>query len=302
MKVLLDCDNTFGIPDHDVDDGLALLYLLGREEVDVLGVTCTFGNADVDTVFRNTRRFLHEIGRAEIPCLRGGTPEEPDSPAARFLADTVRRNRGEVTLLATGALTNLCGAHRCDPSFFTHVSRIVTMGGITSPLVIGGQTLDELNFSRDPRATQAVLSCRAPLTVITANLCLQALFGHDEFLCLEANRHVPVNAYLLEALYPWRRAMEQVFGLQGFHNWDTTAAVYVTDPSLFRDQRRRLTSSLAELSRGFLCTDESRSGGHTVNMPSAILDPEAFNRSVLDAWQRTPLRKGEGDHEGCDLS
>lgn len=28
-KLLFDCDNTMGIPDCDIDDGLCLLYLLG---------------------------------------------------------------------------------------------------------------------------------------------------------------------------------------------------------------------------------------------------------------------------------
>ena len=211
MKVILDCDNTFGIPDHDVDDGLALLYLLGREDVDLVGVTCALGNADVDTVFRNTERFLQEIGRPEIPHFRGGSPDQPDSPAARFLADTVGKNPGEITLLATGALTNLYGAHLCDPAFFQRLSGVVTMGGVTSPLVIGGHSLDELNFSCDPRATHAVLSSPVRTTVITGNLCLQALFGDTEFRHLEDNHHVPAYAYLLKPLIPggvpWSRSL-----------------------------------------------------------------------------------------------
>jgi len=30
-KVILDFDNTMGLRDHEVDDGLVLLYLLGRQ-------------------------------------------------------------------------------------------------------------------------------------------------------------------------------------------------------------------------------------------------------------------------------
>lgn len=288
MKVILDCDNTFGIPDQDVDDGLALLYLLGCEGVELLGVTCTFGNASVDKVFRNTQRFLQEIGRPDIPLFRGGTPDQLGSPAARFLADTVGKNPGEITLLATGALTNLYGAHLCDPSFFHHLSHIVTMGGITSPLAIRGHSLDELNFSCDPRATQVVLSSPARTTVITGNLCLQALFGDAGFRHLEENGHFPAYAYLLKALHPWRNTMEQVFGLKGFHNWDTTAAVYVTDPTLFRDERRRLASTLEDLRKGFLRTEDSQADGFTINMPSEIVDPDRFNRRILEAWQRLP--------------
>ena len=43
-KIILDCDNTMGVIDCDVDDGLALLYLLGCPDVNLLGITCTYGN------------------------------------------------------------------------------------------------------------------------------------------------------------------------------------------------------------------------------------------------------------------
>lgn len=290
MKVLLDCDNTFGIPDHDVDDGLALLYLLGREdEVELLGVTSTFGNADPETVFRNSGRFLREIGRPDIPLFRGGTPEEPLSPAARFLADTVAAHPGEITLLATGALTNLYGARLCDPSFFERLAGIVAMGGVTAPLVLGGEPMEEINFSRDPRAAHAVLASPAQTTVITGNLCLQALFGEAEYRCLEEAAHHPVFAYLLKALYPWRQTMEQVFGVKGFYNWDTTAAVYATDPGLFRDEAFPLASTPADLQAGSLRRAEAPAEAPRLNVPSAILDVDAFNRLILASWRRLRL-------------
>ena len=41
-KLVLVFDNTMGIPHCDVDDGLALLYLLGREEIEILGLVACF--------------------------------------------------------------------------------------------------------------------------------------------------------------------------------------------------------------------------------------------------------------------
>ena len=37
-KIIFDCDNTFGVKDCDVDDGLALMYLLGNRETQLLGI------------------------------------------------------------------------------------------------------------------------------------------------------------------------------------------------------------------------------------------------------------------------
>ena len=41
-RIIYDCDNTFGIKDCDVDDGLALIYLLGSKEAELLGVSTTY--------------------------------------------------------------------------------------------------------------------------------------------------------------------------------------------------------------------------------------------------------------------
>ena len=35
-NVIFDCDNTYGIKDCDVDDGLALIYLIGNSDVNLL--------------------------------------------------------------------------------------------------------------------------------------------------------------------------------------------------------------------------------------------------------------------------
>ena len=53
-KIIHDCDCTFGINGCDVDDGLALLYLLGDPEAEVLGVTTTYGNNTLEKVYENT--------------------------------------------------------------------------------------------------------------------------------------------------------------------------------------------------------------------------------------------------------
>ena len=76
IPVILDCDNTMGIPGCDVDDGLALLYLLGSPEVRLLGVTCSYGNSTQEAVCRSTTALLSRWGRQDIPVLRGS--EGPD--------------------------------------------------------------------------------------------------------------------------------------------------------------------------------------------------------------------------------
>ena len=59
-KIIHDCDCTFGIQGCDVDDGLALIYLLGDPDAEVLGVTTTFGNNQIDRVYPATKKLLKD--------------------------------------------------------------------------------------------------------------------------------------------------------------------------------------------------------------------------------------------------
>lgn len=81
LRLIMDCDCTMGVPGCDVDDSLALLYVLDCPEAKLLGVTCSFGNNTQDTVYRNTKRLLKEWGGRIYPCF--GARTAPKSGAAR---------------------------------------------------------------------------------------------------------------------------------------------------------------------------------------------------------------------------
>ena len=63
-KMILDLDT-------GIDDALALAYALGSEEVDLIGVTGTYGNVLVETGVRNTLAILELFGRTDVPVFAG---------------------------------------------------------------------------------------------------------------------------------------------------------------------------------------------------------------------------------------
>jgi len=79
-------------------------------------------------------------------------------------------------LIATGALTNLYGATLNDDTFWDNIRDVVVMGGVTEPLFISGEKLDELNFSCDPEATYHVLRAPPRKTVIAGKFFLSVFF------------------------------------------------------------------------------------------------------------------------------
>lgn len=285
--VVFDCDNTFGVKDCDVDDGLALMYLLGCPEAKVHGITATYGNNRLDIVYNTSRNMLKEVGRKDIPVKLGGEKcGAYESEAADYLAEMADKYAGALSILATGSLTNLRGAYEKDNHFFEKVKEIVVMGGITSPLVFEKKVMDELNFSCDPFATWTVLTKGKNVSVITGNHCLKVLFTREEYKKRLFGSDNRAAEFIREKTDYWFGYNEEDYGIGGFYNWDVTAAVYLMNPELFTDERKTLLISTEDLKRGYL--QEAKEGNCVCNLP-VIGEEKAFKDHIYDAWMRVPM-------------
>ena len=139
-KIIIDTD----IGD-DIDDAFAVALALRSPELQILGVTTTFG--DTETRAKLADRLLGEAGRQDIP-VAAGAPTPPKStltqrayaesghfarashPAAvDFLREQIRRYPGEITLVAIGPLMNVGALIEKDPETFRKLRRVVMMGG-----------------------------------------------------------------------------------------------------------------------------------------------------------------------------
>lgn len=288
-KVLFDCDNTMGVHGRDVDDGLTLMYLLGRNDINLLGVTTTYGNSTIDVVQEATTKLFRDLTISSIPLLKGaGDRTNRDSEAAKFLVDTVNKHPNEIVLLATGSLTNLYGAYNIDKGFFRKVKEIVLMGGITEPLIINGKNLDELNFSCDPEATYTVLSSEAKVTVLTGHICLQAFFGEREFERLMNDDSIVSYKYIKDKAYDWYMFIMQEFCINEFYNWDVVAAMYITNPDLFDENIKLISSTPKDLSTGLLKIG-SGNESYKVNIPTTIKDIDLFNETIFNSWKNLKM-------------
>ena len=64
--IILDCD-----PGHD--DAIALLLALGSPELELLGVTTTYGNQTLEKTTANALRVLELAGRGDVPVASGAS-------------------------------------------------------------------------------------------------------------------------------------------------------------------------------------------------------------------------------------
>jgi purine nucleosidase len=181
-KIIIDTD----IGD-DVDDAFALALAVRSPELQILGVTTTFG--DTEARAKIADRFFGEVGRPEIPVLTGKPTETknpmsqrrygeashfakaPHGDAVDFLFEQIRRYPNQITLIAIGPLMNIGAAIDKDAATFRKLKRVVLMGGCikhgygdlgyTPPVA----AMPEWNILNDVSSAQKLFSAGVPLYV-----------------------------------------------------------------------------------------------------------------------------------------
>jgi inosine-uridine nucleoside N-ribohydrolase len=218
-----------------------------------------------------------------VPVLKGeGQPgQSPDTPAARFLIEAANKNPGEIILLATGPLGNLHAASQLDPDFFRQIKAIHLMGGYLKPVKLGYRNLQELNLSANPIAAQSVLNAPCPVTVFSAQACLDAPY---RFKDLRNANYWPRS--LKWTMFQWLLAFGLFTGKFVFYLWDLLPAVYLTNPELFNIKDFSIGSSLQDLKTGMLVEADSNKE-IKIKLATGIKDQQAFYNQLKNTWRKS---------------
>ncbi|MFT9368560.1 nucleoside hydrolase [Paenibacillus polymyxa] len=200
-KLILDVDT-------GIDDALAIAYAVHSPELELLGITTTFGNISVEEATRNSLILLEKLG-VEAPVVSGahkpyarelfkpysrhihgedgignqlkGAPsrQAASGDAADFIIGQARRYEGKLTLVAVGPLTNLAIALDRCPELPQLLDRLIIMGGAVT--VKGNVTpTAEANIYADPEAAAYVLGAGFPLTLVGLDVTMQTLLPQQE--------------------------------------------------------------------------------------------------------------------------
>lgn len=232
-RVLIDSDPATGERNRDVDDGLAILLMLASPNIHLEGITINFGNVGADTGFAVAQNLLKLI-QSDVPVYKGAQTKADlgkRNEAVDFLIETVQASPGEVSLLTLGPLTNVATAMKLDPGFGPNLRELVIMGGALrfKPFSFFG----EFNFHQNGEAASIVVSAPISKTLITMDVCSQAVFRKEHLAILE-HHDSPVSRNLAKAIAPWLELNRKYFfRAQGFFPWDVVAAAFMIDNSLF---------------------------------------------------------------------
>jgi len=197
--------------DTGIDDTLAILYAFGENDIDVVGLTTTYGNIDVEQATKNTVDILAAIDSSHIPVYKGSahslsseeytrrevttqihgengvgeavfepstqTPEKQH--AADFLIEAALKYGSELKLVCLGPLTNLARAYGKNPEALAQVGEIIFMGGALT--VPGNVTnFSEANITEDALAAKRILESNLPLKMVGLDVTIRTLLTKED--------------------------------------------------------------------------------------------------------------------------
>ncbi|MCU1579416.1 MAG: nucleoside hydrolase [Rhodoglobus sp.] len=306
-KIILDCD-----PGHD--DAIAMLLACGNPQIELVGVTTVMGNQTIEKVTRNALSVARVAGITGVPFARGAhrplvrnievaeaihgesgldgpvlpepTIELDTRHAVDFIIDTIMASEpGEITLVPTGALTNIAMAVRKEPRIASRVKQVVLMGGGVN--VGNWSATSEFNIVIDPEAAHIVFNESWPLTMVGLDLTHEALATPAVEAAIAAVGTGPAR-FVGTLLKFFGDAYKDQQGFDSPPVHDPCAVAFVIDPTVMEVVRVPLDIELTgSLTLGMTVADfRAPAPADCTTQVARNLDHAKFWALVVDALER----------------
>ena len=306
-KIILDCD-----PGHD--DALAMMLAHGSPEIDLVAVTTVAGNQTLERVTRNAQSVATVIGMTGVPIaagcdrplvrtqqvaatihgesgMQGPRLREPTTAiaplhAVQLIIDTVMSHEpGEITLVPTGALTNIALAVRLEPRIVPRVREVVLMGGGYHKG--NWSAVAEFNIKVDPEAAHIVFGAGWPVTMVGLDLTHQALATPEVVDRIRAVGTQPAR-FVLELLASFGQAYREHENFDSPPVHDPCAVALLIDPNVISTRRVPIAIELTGAETLGMTVADFR-GKPPADCPTRVavdLDFDRFWELVIDALVR----------------
>lgn len=200
--------------------------------------------------------------------MRADTVHSPALPeGVRFIIDTIRRFGSDVTVVATGPLTDIAAAIDAAPDIASSL-QLVMMGGTLTQEGNCWDATAETNIIQDPEAADRVFHSEADTTMVGLDVTHQCLLGRaatagwrgtelGDFLADMADFSIEANA----------KADARLFA-KGMPLHDPLAAAVAIDPGLVGcfDLPMKVETQTG---------DFHGTRGRTIGDPTGLIDPSA---------------------------
>jgi len=303
---ILDCD-------PGIDDAMALLQLLHAKkagQAELLCISIVNGNCSMENGVRNACRVLDTVHVHDIPVYKGATQPLVGKPSYALLeyhgkngfndipfdaepsqkqvkedkswvkiSDLTKQYPNQITLIATGPLTNIAMAIHHDPGVLSRVKDLFIMGGNTESY--GNASLAaEFNFYVDPEAAAFVLkSIDCPTYIVAWELCFKYVRLTMDW---RKQNLEPLDTPIANMLHK----LEQVWfdgNWEWGDHWILCDQLVVT-AALHRDSIKKTTKHHAQvelsgaLTRGMMILDQQP----TIENPPNVIIVDEMDKTVVE--------------------
>src|SRR4051794_7466408 len=243
--------------DPGIDDAVALCMALGDPSLEVVAITATGGTVSPEQSTSNVQAIVEQLDPSRWPRLGTAATDQMlradgrhlfgadgmcgahfavakrhhQHSSVKVICDEVRSSPGDVTIVATGPLTNIAAALQQQPDLAMMINHLIMIGG-----TIGGPgnvtAAAEFNIYCDAEAARKVFHSPVTKTLIPIDLTGRVLMSFDllekipngDSRCGELLRRILPGAF---------RAYRQQLGVEGIHLHDAVAIVAALEPDLF---------------------------------------------------------------------
>jgi len=198
-----------------------------------------------------------------------------------FITNFLRKNPGEITLVALGPLTNIATAIQQDPEAMRQVHEIIVMGGSLNGK--GNVTaVAEFNFFVDPDAAQVVISSGLPVTIVGLDVTHETKICRDQFVACANRSRLPTANFLIDVSKQYFDFAENCDRQECFLH-DPLAVGVAIDRTIVRTQKFSAHIEREDPATSGMVVTDCRDSDKDQNISCAVeVDADRFVTSFLN--------------------
>ena len=271
--------------DTGIDDAIALSIAAKDESINLLGVTCTYGNVTVDESAYNTLSLLSLLDRSNVPVYKGrdrallsSSPYFPHEAGRKIhgpkgsgditlkeskrsiekinaidYLSSLMMKRDDFTIITTGPMTNLASVLSSYPTLSSWKGKVIFMGGA---LTVRGNVnhFAEANIFKDPEAAKIVVESGLDVTMIGLDVTERTrLYRTNAEKWKERGSEIGETLGSMLDYY-----LDNTLGLDETYVHDPSAVIASLHPEYFSFLPLPLTVETEGIDRGRVVVDNKR--------------------------------------------
>ena len=271
--------------DTGIDDAIALSIAAKDESINLLGVTCTYGNVTVDESAYNTLALLSLLDRSDVPVYKGrdrallsSSPYFPHEAGRKIhgpkgsgditlkeskrsiekinaidYLSSLMMKRDDFTIITTGPMTNLASVLSSYPTLSSWKGKVIFMGGAVT--VRGNVNhFAEANIFKDPEAAKIVVESGLDVTMIGLDVTERTrLYRTNAEKWKERGSEIGETLGSMLDYY-----IDNTLGMDETYVHDPSAVIASLHPEYYSFLPLPLTVETEGLDRGRVVVDEKR--------------------------------------------